>query len=407
MSIARCPIDLNPFESPYLRDPYKVFATLLEEDGPRYWDELDLWLVARHDQVDAVFRDPKTFSASIVQDPLQPIDPDAAAILAGGFRPIRTMSNLDGPEHTRIRRHNQIGFSPRRLRAMEPVVRRAAVEMIDALPVQGEFDLVDAVTHPLPAAIIFSLLGFPPEDTPMLKGWCGDRLAFSWGKPDGQKQTEIARDMVAYYRYCEDYVESELADPGDNFTGDLLRIHTEDPSVLSIAEVTHIVYGLSFAGHETTTNQLSNMVRRLLEQRSRWEEVVADPSIIDAVVAESIRHDSSVITWRRITTRETKLGDVTLPEGAKLLLLLGAANHDPARFDRPDEFDPRRPNATDALSFGKGKHFCLGAPLAKLETSVFLEELASRRPGLRLVDQELEFNANIAFRGPRQLCVSL
>ncbi|MEM7340076.1 MAG: cytochrome P450 [Actinomycetota bacterium] len=401
-----CPVPLDLFRAPYLDNPYAVFPRLLEEGGPRYVADLDMWLVARHEHVDAVFRDPDRFSAAVAQDPLRPVHPDAAAILAEGFRPIRTMSNLDGPDHTRIRRHNQVGFSPRRLRAMEPIVRRMAIELIDAMPVSGTVDVVDAVAHPLPASIIFSLLGFPAADTPMLKGWCGDRLDFSWGEPDRAAQVAIAADMVAYYRYCEAHVRQALACPGDDFTGDLLRIHLDDPETLSIPEVTHIVYGLSFAGHETTTNQIANMIRRLLEARELWEQVVADPTSAAAVVTEAIRHDSSVITWRRVTTRETTLGDVTLPEGAKLLLLLGAANHDPARFDEPGRFDPARPNATDALSFGKGKHYCLGAPLAKLEARVVLEELVARRPNLHLVDEPLVFHPNVAFRGPRRLVVS-
>lgn len=402
-----CPVSFEPFERPYLDDPYAVFASLLDEPGPCYWPDLDMWLVARYEHVDKVFRDPVTFSAANAQDPLQPVHPDAAAILAGGFRPIRTMSNLDGPEHTRIRRHNQVGFSPRRLRAMEPIVRRTANELIEALPVDGPIDIVSALTHPLPASIIFSLLGFPAGDAALIKGWCGDRMAFSWGRPDRDAQVQIARDMVDYYRYCETHVQGQLADPGDNFTGDLVRIHHDDPATLSVAEITHVVYGFSFAGHETTTNMLSNMLRRLLEDRTRWEAVVADPSLVDAVVLEALRHDTSVVTWRRITTAATELGNVTIPEGAKLLLLLGAANRDPRHFERPDEFDPSRPNAADALSFGRGKHYCLGAPLAKLEAAITLAELVDRTPNLRLVPQDLQFNPNVAFRGPRELIVHL
>ena len=401
-----CPIAFDPFESPYLDDPYAIFPALLAEEGPRYWPDGDMWLVARHDHVDAVFRDAETYSASIAQDPIHPVHPDAREILAGGFRPIKTMSNLDGPEHTRIRRHNQVGFSPRRLRAMEPIIRATAVELIDAMPQTGEVDVVDALTHPLPASIIFSLLGFPRDDTALLKSWCGDRMAFSWGRPDRAAQMEIARDMVDYYRYCETHVERQLTEPGDSFTGDLVRIHLADPSTLSVAEITHVIYGLSFAGHETTTNLLSNMLRRLLEHRPRWESLLADRSRIDAVVLEAIRHDSSVITWRRITSRETTLGDVTLPAGAKLLLLLGAANHDPARFEHPDAFDADRPNAADALSFGRGKHYCLGVTLAKSEAAIVLEELLARRPNLVLVPQRYEFDPNVAFRGPRQLLVT-
>lgn len=406
-STATCPIHFDPFTSPYLDDPYAVFPTLLAEAGPRYWPELDMWLVARHEQVDAVFKDPERFSAAIAQDPMQAPHPDAAAVLSTGFRPLKTMSNLDGPEHTRIRRHTQVGFSPRRLRAMEPIVRRAAVELIDALPATGEAELVAQLTHPLPATVIFSLLGFPAEDWAMVKSWCGDRMAFSWGRPDRDAQVQIAQDMVSYWQYCEAHVAAQVLDPGDHFTGDLLRIHLADPSTLSAAEITSVIYGLSFAGHETTTNLLSNTIRRLLEDRSRWEAILADRGAIDAAVVEGVRHDSSVVAWRRITTCEVALGDVTIPAGSRLLLLLGAANHDPARFTEPERFDPARPNAADALSFGWGKHYCLGATLAKLEVAVVLEELAARRPSLRLVPQTFSFNPNVSFRGPKQLRVEL
>jgi cytochrome P450 len=401
-----CPVHFDPFTSPYLDDPYQIFPRLLTEEGPRYWPEMDMWLVARHEQVEAVFRDAERFSASIVQDPLQAPHPDVAAVLSQGFRPLKTMSNLDGPEHTRIRRHNQVGFSPRRLRAMEPIVRSLAVELIDDIPDRGDVDLVAGLTHPLPASVVFRLLGFDPRDTPMLKGWCGDRMAFSWGRPDRDAQMRIARDMVSYWQYCEAHVAAQLEEPGDHFTGDLLRIHLADPTTLSVAEITSVVYGLSFAGHETTTNLLSNTIRRLLEDRDRWETIVADPSGIEAAVVEGVRHDSSVITWRRLTTCEVTIGDVTIPAGSRLLLLLGAANRDPARFDEPDRFDPGRPNAADALSFGFGKHFCLGATLAKLEVAVVLEELTARRPGLRLLPQTLRFDPNVAFRGPKELHVS-
>ncbi len=227
------------------------------------------------------------------------------------------------------------------------------------------------------------------------------------GRPDRDAQVQIAQDMVSYWQYCEAHVAAQLLDPGDHFTGDLLRIHLADPSTLSVAEITSVIYGLSFAGHETTTNLLSNTIRRLLEDRSRWEAILADRGAIDAAVVEGVRHDSSVVAWRRITTCEVALGDVTIPAGSRLLLLLGAANHDPARFTEPERFDPARPNAADALSFGWGKHYCLGATLAKLEVAVVLEELAARRPSLRLVPQTFSFNPNVSFRGPKQLRVEL
>jgi len=402
-----CPVDFDPFGTDYLRDPYPILAEMRSDGAVKYSPDLDMWVITRYGDVDTVFRDSVTYSASIAQDPIRPLHPDAVAILAEGFRPIRTMSNLDGPEHTRIRRHNMVGFSPKRIKSMEPVVRDAATKLIGNFPTSGEFDIVEALTFPLPASIIFTLLGFPDDDTEMLKGWCGDRMSFSWGRPDRESQVQIAADMVAYWQYCEAHIETQLVRPGDNFTGDLLRIHLDDPTTLSIHEVTHIVYGLSFAGHETTTNLLSNTIRRLLENRSAWESMLGDPDTIPDIVQEGLRHDSSVLAWRRITTKETTLGDTLLPKGAKLLLMLGAANRDPAVFEDPDRFDPTRDNAGEHRSFGWGKHFCLGAALTRLEVTVVLEELARLRPDLYLADQDMSFHPNVSFRGPGRLLLTV
>ncbi|MFV0259670.1 MAG: cytochrome P450 [Acidimicrobiales bacterium] len=399
-----CPVAFDPFCAQYLDDPYTMVPELLEAAGPRYWTEGDLWLVARYDQVEAVFDDAETYSAAVAHAPLTPIHEDAARILAEGFRPLRTMSDLDGPEHSRIRGHNQIGLSGPRLLAMGPIVRRRAVELIADFPA-GEFDLVERFSRPLPTSTTFTLLGFPADDAVTLEAWGGNRMAVGWGRPTRDQQVNSAHDMVAYFRYCQRHVERNLNNPGDDLTGDLIRIHLSDPSTLSMLEITHIVFGLSFAGHEATKNLISNMVRRLLEDRAMWTAVVDRPSLVPAVVDEIIRYDPGLVSWRRVTTRETTLGDTTLPAGAKLLLLLGVANRDPDRFEHPDWFDPTRSNATDALSFGKGKHHCLGAPLAKTVAVIALEELAARCPDLELVAQDLRFDPNLAFRGPVALLV--
>jgi cytochrome P450 len=411
---AACPHAFDPFGATYLADPYPTLAAL-RADRPVFYDgALDMWVVTRHADVEHVFRHPETFSAAIAQDPLFAPAAEARAVLASGFRPIKTMSNLDGPEHTRIRRHNQVGFSPKRLRAMEPVVRDATAELIDAMVdhttatgAARHADIVAALSFPLPARIIFALIGFPATDTEMLKNWCGDRMSFSWGRPAVEEQVSIARDMVAYWRYCERHIERRLADPGDDFASDLLAIHRSDPTTLSLHEITHVVYGLSFAGHETTTNLISNTLRRVLERPGLWERLRHDPDLVGATVDEGLRHDSSVVTWRRITTEATELGGRALPADAKLLLVLAAANRDPEVFRDPDEFDPERTDAARHLSLGLGKHYCLGAPLAKVEVAVVLHELSRRLPGLALVaGQELEFHPNVSFRGPRRLLVS-
>jgi cytochrome P450 len=193
---------------------------------------------------------------------------------------------------------------------------------------------------------------------------------------------------------------------GDDYASALLAIHDEDPEALTHEEIASILFSLSFAGHETTNYLIGNLVRRLLEERARWEAVVADPSLIPGAVEETLRFDTSVPIWRRITRCPVTLGGVELPEGAKLLLWIAATGRDPEVFAEPERFDPRRENAHHHLAFGKGIHYCAGASLGKLEAQLALEALTRRWPGLRLVaDQRIPFHPNISFRGPLELWV--
>jgi hypothetical protein len=406
MTSATCPIsNVDPFAGDFLADPYPTLATMREESPVYYSPVLDMWIVTRHADIHAIFRDHETFSATIVQDPIHPPADAARAVLTeGGFRPTPTMSNVDPPKHTRIRRHNMRSFSARRIASLEPRIRERAAQLIEEMVAKPEFDLVAGLTFPLPAYMIFTFLGFPAEDIELLKGWCGNRALYSWGRPTAQEQVEIAGNMVRYWQYCERFADARIAEPVDDFTSDLARVHLADPEELSRAEITGIVYALSFAGHETTTNLTTNALRRLLENRAQWEALCAEDSLIPNAVEEVLRHDTSVIAWRRVTTRPVQIGGVGVPEGARLMLSLASANHDPEQFADPATFDVRRANARDHLAFGTGIHFCLGAPLARIEVRAVLELLTERTPDLELVpDQEYDFPPNMSFRGPRRL----
>jgi len=403
-----CPVHFDPLDAGFLADPRPVWAQLRDEAPIHYNPELDMWVVARHADVEAVFRDPATFSAANAQDPAFPLHPEAQAVFAQGWMPLKTLSNADGEYHSRNRRYSLVGFSPRRLRALEPVIRQTATGLIDDLEAAGPgADFVAGLAFPLPATIIFTLLGFPSEDTDRLKAWANDRLSFSWGRPSPEEQARTAADMVAYRAYCDAHVARRLVEPADDFTTDLLQFHRDDPEQLTLAEAAHIIFGFSFAGHETTTNLLANALHRCLTEPGVWDRLVADPAAIPGAVEEVLRFDSSVIAWRRVTTTDTTIGGTPVPAGAKLLLLIGAANHDPEVFEEPERFDIAR---TDSryLSFGWGKHYCLGAPLAKLELEVALQELTRRFPGLRRADPDapLSYHPNLSFRGPRMLALT-
>ncbi len=401
---AACPFD--PFARSYLADPYPTLNRLRREAPVFYARELDMWVVTRFADVERIFSDPLLFSAAIAQSPLFPLGPEARAILADGFRAQPTMSNCDPPKHGRIRAHNMTAFSAHRTKRLEPVIRERARLLVDSMIPKRRADLVGDLAFPLPALTIFTLIGFPDEDTDTLKSWCTDRMMFSWGRPSPEVQVQVARNMVAYWQYCERFVAGRLAAPRDDFTSDLLRIHLGDSAALSVDEITSVIYGLSFAGHETTSNLIGNCVRQLLQHYEQWEALCRDASLIPNAVEEVLRFDTSVVAWRRITTAPVVIGGVDVPARAKLMLVLAAANRDPDQFPDPDTFDLARPNARTHLAFGAGIHYCLGAALARLQTRVVLECLTHRLPTLRLTaGQALAFPPNISFRGPAQLWV--
>jgi cytochrome P450 len=407
----RCPVheSFDPLAAGYLADPLATLAALPPDERPVFYaPAIDYYVVTRHADIERVFRDHATYSAAVAQAPLAPLVPEAVTILLGGAqKPRPSMVSLDDPEHARLRKPAARAFTARRVSEMAPRIRAMARELLDAVDGHDPFDLVPALAFPLPAYTIFSMMGVPVADFDRLKRWCGYRAALSWGRPAPEEQVEIAENIAAYRGYLRDLVEAKHGADDDDLTCDLLAIHDEDPERLTRAEIASILFSLSFAGHETTTYLIGNIVRRLLERPETWAELVRNPAAAPAAVEETLRFDTSVPVWRRVTTRATTLGGVDLPYGAKLFLWLAAAGRDPAVFTDPERFDPGRSDAGAHLAFGRGLHYCLGANLGRLEAAVALEELLLRYPALRLVDgQAFTYHPNISFRGPQSLWVT-
>ena len=406
---AVCPMhaDFDPLSPTFLADPFAVLASLPPDVPVFYAPLIGYYVVTRYADIEAVFLDPETYSAAAAQLPLVPLVPAAAQILsAGGTSPQPSMVSLDPPAHTRLRSPTVRAFTPQRVAQMAPRIRAIVDQLLDTIDPAVPFDLVASLTFPLPATVIFSFLGIPERDWQQLKQWCGHRASLAWGRPTPTEQVHHAENMAAYRGYLGAFVARKIPTRDDTFTSALLEIHAKEPEALAQEEITSILYSLTFAGHETTNYLIGNMVRRLLEEPTRWDTVVGDPILIANAVDETLRYDSSVPMWRRVTKRSVSLGGVELPEGAKLLLWLAASGRDTAVFPEPETFDLRRADKSKTLSFGKGIHYCLGAALGKLEAQLALEALTHRFPRLRLVEgQALKFHPNISFRGPQALWV--
>ena len=397
----------DPFNDPYLSDPYPFFAEARQSAPVFYSQALDYWIVTRYADVKEVLQNWRVFSASNTLDTLKPLCPHARQALAdGGFRPAKALTNADPPAHTRVRRLANVAFTPRRVALMEDFIRSTAERFVDQRLTAGHADLVRELAWDLPALVIFNVIGVPEEDLPRVKAGTGSRVLFNWGYPSDEEQVRLAVDGASFWRYAEHLVAERTREPRDDFTSDLIQARDRQGEALDPREITTVLFSLLTAGHETTTSLLSNAFLWLLREPAVWQALGRDLSLVPNAVEEVLRMDPSVFSWRRKALHETELGGVRIPEGANLLVMIGSANRDPTVFADPERFDIRRANAREHIAFGHGSHICLGAPLARLEARVVIEVLARRLPTLRLVPgQKFAYTPNTSFRGPMALDV--
>jgi cytochrome P450 len=290
---------------------------------------------------------------------------------------------------------------------LEPRRRELIDEAIDRIIDRGEADVVTDLVWEAPAKIAFALMGVPEYEVDKIKTGT-DRLAtLGWGVPSDEEQVELATAIGEYWKFAQEQIDWLIQNPGENLMGDLVRAWQEpgNEDMFSRDQLCWIFLNTLFAGHETTANATAAGIRALLTYRDQWEAICADPSLIPNAVEEILRFDSSVPTWRRVTTRAVTLGGAELPAGAKLLIGLGSANHDDGHFRDGERFDVRRENAKDQIAFSWGRHTCLGARLARMEMRVFLERITARLPGLELVEQEFSYSPNTSHRGPEHVLV--
>lgn len=393
--------DYHGFEPFKLTDPFGSWKALREEAPVFYDDRIGYWVVSRYEDVKGVFDDWETFSSANAQQPIRPLGEAAKKVLADGdFTAYSGLSARVPPEHTRIRAIATKAFTPRRYKVLEPFIRDNVNVLIDRMVAKGEpGDILTDIAWDLPTITIFTLIGVPVDMIETVKAWASSRTTITWGDLTDEEQVPHAENLVAYWRFCRQLVADAKTSPGDNLVSDMVRFQAEGDEI-SDHEIASFLYSLLFAGHETTTTLISNTVRELLAN-DEFARIGEDPSLIPGAIDEVLRVSGSIIAWRRHAEKEGQIAGVTIPAGAKVLLLMGAANRDPAVFPDPDTFDITRSNARSHLSFGYGIHYCIGNMLGKLQTKIAVEEIARRLPNLRLVpDVQITFGDNLSFRVP-------
>ena len=396
---------------PFEQEGMFEFLKEARDSQPVFYNkELDVWVLTKKADIQAVFRDPDHFSAQNAQAPITGYSTEVVNILKeGGFTREPTQTNADRPKHTRIRNIAGQFLNMKNFNQYEAEIREMTEREVATLDGKNRVDLVAALTYELPAKVLFRIVGVPEEASAQVKAWGENRFNMIWGKPTEAEMAEGAEGVIEYWNFCKGIVAKRQKEGlGTDYVSHLLRLRDGDDSVLTMNELHSMVHGVLLAGHETTSNGSANMLWALLSDREQWQKVVDDPALIPNTIEEGLRFMTPFITWRRMALTEVEVGGVTIPEGATILMSLVSANHDEEQFECPMKFDVERKNARQHLAFGNGIHFCMGAPLARLEMKILLEELTKRFPKMKLAeDLKVEWAANMGFRGPVRLMVDL
>jgi cytochrome P450 len=367
-------------DAAFLEDPYPAFARLREE-GPVQWhDGLGLFVTLTHAAADTVLRDRALGRIWRDKEPAE---------LFPAFNLLHRTSILENepPTHTRLRRLVAGAFGRGHVERLRPWVQgladRLVTELADAVRDGGRGDLVRLVAEPLPVEVIAQLLGVPDADRAYLRPWSNAIVKmYEYGLPH-PRRLEAEAAARAFVDYLRALVAERRERPRpDDMVTDLVQA-ADGADRLSEDEIVGTCVLLLMAGHEATVNVVGNGMLAMLRDGAAWRQVVADPGLVASATEEMLRYDSSLQIFERTATREVVVHGTRVEEGQKIAALLGAANRDPAVFDEPDSFDARRaPNPH--LAFGAGIHFCLGAPLARVEVQAVLAALRAQLPGLRL-----------------------
>lgn len=385
-------------------DPYPIYRQLRER-GPLHLPDSNLVVFSSFAECDEVLRDPRSCA-----DRLKSTAAQKAIAEGAKARPFGTPGFLflDPPDHTRLRRLVSKAFSPKVVKALEADITALVDGLLDKVDQSGRFEVIGDLAYPLPVAVICRLLGVPIEDEPqfshassLLAQGLDPFIAFT-GQPHGfEERLEASQWLRGYLR---DLLEQRRAAPADDLMSGLIAVE-EAGDQLTEDEIVATCNLLLIAGHETTVNLIANAVLAMLRRRDVWTDLADDAGTAPAIIEETLRYDPPVQLVGRVAGEDMSIGDVRVAQGDTMMLLLAAAHRDPAAVDRPDEYDPHR-EAVRHLAFGLGPHFCLGAPLARLEAAVALSAVTRRFRDARLASEPV-YKPHVTLRGMASLDVDI
>ncbi|MFJ8468186.1 cytochrome P450 [Streptomyces swartbergensis] len=399
-------LGFDPWDPAFLADPYPAYAELRARGRVHYFEPTDQWLVPHYADVSALLRDRRlgrTYQHRFTHEEFGRTAPPPEQ------EPFHTLNDhgmldLEPPDHTRIRRLVSKAFTPRTVERLKPYVRGLADELASALADAGGGDLLKDVAEPLPVAVIAEMLGIPESDRSPLRPWSADICGMYELNPSGETAAKAVRASVEFSDYLRELIAARRKEPGEDLVSGLIAAHDEGDRLTEQEMISTCVLLLN-AGHEATVNSTVNGWYALFRNPAQLELLRADHTLIPSAVEELMRYDTPLQLFERWVLDEIEIAGTTIPRGAEIAMLFGSANHDPAVFENPSALDLTRQD-NPHISFSAGIHYCIGAPLARIELAASMGALLERAPTLRLA-AEPERKPNFVIRGLEGLAVEV
>ncbi|MEU5770254.1 cytochrome P450 [Streptomyces asoensis] len=375
-------LSFDPWDPAFLSDPYPAYAELRERGRVIRYEPTGQWLVPRHADVSALLRDRRlgrTYQHRFTHEDFGRTAPPADQ------EPFHTLNDhgmldLEPPDHTRIRRLVSKAFTPRTVERLKPYVRRLAGELVDRLVEAGGGDLLGDVAEPLPVAVIAEMLGIPESDRGPLRPWSADICGMYELNPSPQTAAKAVRASEEFSAYLRELIAVRRARPGDDLISALIAAHDEGDRLTEQELISTAVLLLN-AGHEATVNATVNGWWALFRNPGQLAALRADHALVPTAVEELMRYDTPLQLFERWVLDDIEIDGTTVPRGAEIAMLFGSANHDPAVFTEPARLDLTRTD-NPHISFSAGIHYCIGAPLARIELAASMTALLEKAPKL-------------------------
>lgn len=397
----------DPWSITHNTNPYATYARLRQEEPIFFSSRAHIWVVSRYEDVTAILKDHQRFAAIFLSGGAHKYTPEVLPLMSSSpLAGTPSLPTCDPPVHTRLRASITRAMSAQRIAHLESRLRQIANRLIDTFEQERPTDFMARFAHPYPLLALGSLLEIPEADLPRLQQWMDDLVTFLFADIAAEQQLALMESYRALEQYFCDVVEQRQQNLRDDFISELLKPGEAGQAPLSIREAADLVYRLFGGALELTAAFLGNCLLQLLSEPQQWQMLVNKPDCIPAIIEELLRFNSPSLSTFRRAKQAVELGGQSIPEGAIVQVLMTSANHDEAVFAGAETFQPERGKTRPHVAFGYGIHYCIGAPLERLQIRVALEQMSQRFPSLHLVPgQQISYLPNLVVHGVQHLFI--